>query len=393
MSSGPTRRLLLAAALTLAAPASVQARQGTPALPPPTASVEERLVQRLDSLLPVVHAARVERDRARAARDSVAQRARSALVERLDTVRVGPLTVLVRREHAQEASEIMASVWRDFAALVGDAAPLAGTLFFFDRTGRPRPTVLPAEVDEIVAPAWVPRHRVEANAATVLGTALARRLGAPVRSWSGGWSVNPPARPEGIYRELAGRGNALNRACLAGSWSHCWTALGLGDEPPSPAAWYTPEEQVGLALALHAEWSRSRFWYRPAEDGGLGSRCAAEAPSGGTEACFAFVERYRAHVPPPLGPAARQALLWVALEMGGAGAFQDLADPAHASAEAALLAASGASAEALATAWLQRVAAHRPAVYGDLGATGGIAGVWVLVFSLLALRSSRWRFA
>lgn len=381
----------VAVALALQALPGATQESTTPRVPvAPPGSAEERLTQRLDSLRALVDAAREAWNHAAAVRDSLD---RLAGTERLDTVVVGPLTVVARTDQIGEASRVVGTAWAELADLAGPLPPLEGRVLFFDHAGGRRPDGLEGEVFAVTAPSWVPGARMEGNARVAVGRMLASVLGPHLSTWTGAWSVGTPARPGRIYRELASLPGALGKRCLTGTAEACWMGLGLGEGGGSPWAWYTPEEQVALVRHYHAVWSRERYWYRPAEDGGLAERCAAEAPDGHLEACSAFLGRYQALLPRPLGHAARQALMWIALEAGGPGAFQRLADPSHGDPVEALVAASGMSPEELSEAWLRWVLANRPEVYGSLGATSGVAAFWFLFLSLLALRSTRWRSA
>lgn len=393
---GPTRKR----ARTLAALAAWATLVSLPAAPagaqqallpaPGDGSAEQRLVQRLDSLRPVLEAARADWDRAQAVRDSL-DRVRGE--ERLDTLLVGPFTVVARPDQAGEASRVVGVAWEGLSAVAGTVPGLEGRVVFFDHAGGRRPANLQGQVATVTGPAWIPRVRIEANARAALGHLLASTLGPALAAWTGGWNVDAVRDPGDVYRELATAPHALGKRCLAGEASACWTALGLGEGGDALDAWYTPEEQVALVLGLHDTWGRTHWWYRPADDGGLGERCAAEAPAGRREACSAFLAHYRTRVPPPLGFAARQAMVWVALQAGGPDAFRRLADPAHVSPDEALVAAGGMTGEALAEAWRAWVVAHRPEVYGGLGATTGVAAFWFFFLSFLALRSTRWRSA
>lgn len=387
------RRFALGAAavtVALALQALPGATQESTTRAAPPGSAEERLNQRLDSLRALVDAAREAMTRAAAVRDSLD---RLAGAERLDTVLVGPLTVVARPDQIGEASRVVEAAWAELAALAGPLAPLEGRVLFFDHAGGRPPHGLEGEVFGVTGPAWVPRTRMEGNARVAVGRMLASVLGPHVSTWTGGWSVGPPAHPGRIYRQLASLPGALGKRCLAGEAGACWTGLGLGEEGASPWVWHTAEEQVALVRHLHGAWSRERYWYRPAEDGGLAERCAAEAPDGRLEACAGFLGRYGSQIPRPLAHAARQALVWIALEAGGPGAFQRLADPGHGDPVEALVDASGMTPEDLSEAWLRWVLANRPEVYGSLGATSGVAAFWFLFLSLLALRSTRWRSA
>lgn len=383
-----------AAALALSLLAQPGAAQ-EPATPgrvpgPQLGSAEERLIQRMDSLRALVDAAREAWTHAAAVRDSLD---RLAGTERMDTVMVGPLTVVTRPDQIGEAARVVEAAWAELADLAGPLPLLEGRVLFFDHAGGRRPDGLEGEVFGVTGPAWVPRPRMEANARVTVGQMLASVLGPHLSTWTGGWNVGPPARPGRIYRELASLPGALGKRCLTGAAEACWTGLGLGEGGASPWEWYTPQEQVALVRHFHDIWGRERYWYRPAEDGGLAERCAAEAPGGRLEACASFLGRYQAQLPRPLGHAARQALVWIALEAGGPGAFQRLADPTHGDPVEALVAASGMTPEALSEAWLRWVLANRPEVYGSLGTTSGVAAFWFIFLSLLALRSTRWRSA
>jgi hypothetical protein len=84
-------------------------------------------------------------------------------------------------------------------------------------------------------------------------------------------------------------------------------------------------------------------------------------------------------------------MLWIAVRMGGEGAWDRLRADPDASAAEALLAASGASRDELAGAWLDYVLENKPATRAGAGTSTLLALFWIAAFGALAMRSTRWR--
>lgn len=358
---------------------------------PSTAQVpglEQQLEVHLDTLLPLLEEARLEAQRAVAFRDSVLL-ARST--ERLDTLLVGPVRVIVFPDQRSLAQEVVGAAWRDLGVVVARSRGLDAATFFFDGSGRRPPRILGDDVTSLSAPGWVRRSSLEGSTRAALGRALATDLTRPLGAWSGSWSVGPPQRPERVYRELVTTSSRANRACVQGDGHACAAALGLGTPGPLPSDWYGPEEAADLAVRLHTRWSTEAWYRRDLKSLAAGQRCKEDAAAGRYESCRDFLVGQGSRVPAPLGLAVRQTLMWVALQEGGAGAWDRLVADAARSPEEALAAASGLPLPELMAAWRDWIESQRPAVYSGLATTRWVSFFWFLFFSFLALRSSRWR--
>lgn len=346
---------------------------------------------RLDSLYPLLEEARVARDRAEAVRDSVA-----LLRERppQDTVRVGLLTVVATPEQADLAREVMTAVWRELEGKVTHSPSLEATIFGFNRSRTPVDFGLAEPHMAVEAPVWAPRQMLLGNARQAVGSVLGRDLrDTPLHRWASDWAVRPPSRPEGIYRDLVVTASASNRRCLEGDAAACWASLGL-DLPEAPArVLYTADEVAAIAASRHATSSQQSWSYADTELHRLGEACVSRADVGGYDACWEYVEMLGARAPQPLGPAARQSLAALALELGGPGAYDRLVANAALGPSAALSAASGLGPDELAAAWQDWVVLQRSQAYAGLGRARWAVLFWFLFFGLLAMRSTRWRSA
>ena len=95
-------------------------------------------------------------------------------------------------------------------------------------------------------------------------------------------------------------------------------------------------------------------------------------------------------VPPPMSGVARGLLTDIALELGGVGAYERLAD-APGPIAARLAAAARVPTDSLVRAWRARAfaGAPRPITLRRAGAWAAMA--WAVTFAFLGLRSTRWR--
>lgn len=375
-------RVWLTAAWTLGLVVGVGVSEGRAQAP----TLEQRLTTHLDTLLPLLEEARAEALRAAAVRDSV--RLAESVVA-LDTVLVGPIRVLAYPDQRSLAEEIVGTAWADLSGVVGRSPGLEGTTFFVDGVGRRPPAFVDQAVQVVSAPAWVRRSAVEGNTRSALGRALATDLGPNLRAWSGVWNVGPPLRTDRVYRELMTTASQANRACIEGDVGACASAMGLAGSGLSD--WYAPEEAAALAVHLHTRWSREAWYRRDLRSLAAGQRCQEDAAAGRVESCREFLVGQGSRVPAPMGMAARQTLMWVALEKGGAGAWDRLTAEPGRTPEAALAAASGLTTPELMAAWRAWLDTRRPVTYSALPTTRWVSFFWFLFFSFLALRSSRWR--
>jgi len=378
-----SRHAVIVAALTVALSGVAPGLRGQ------ERDVQAELMQHIDTLVPLVEQANAERQRAGAVRDSLA---RATPSERMDTLRIGPLRVVTFPDQVPAARDIVGAVWEEWDDLVTRSDAFEPFTFFFNWSLRNRPAWLGDPlVKEISAPVFMPRSFIEENARVAIWAVL--NQGVLAKTEVGRWAaiVRPPHKPERGYRELMTTPSKANRACVAGDAGACLSALGLRIPGDQLEAWYTPQERVRLALhpvAQYGGWTL--FERRFSKDAALLRRCESDGPKGDVGACDEWLRAGLSRVPGPLQEG-RSTFAWLALEEGGAGAFDRMTADSTMSPEQALVAASGLSLDALAKRWLDWVEASRPVVYSDLGTIRWTTLFWFLFFGLLALRSTRWR--
>ena len=85
------------------------------------------------------------------------------------------------------------------------------------------------------------------------------------------------------------------------------------------------------------------------------------------------------------------ALLMLALQAGGDGAWSRLTEDLEREPGEALLHASGLTPEELGDRWHAWVLSDPPETYAGFGTRALITLLWILGFAALAMRSTRWR--
>jgi hypothetical protein len=353
--------------------------------PPPMhaqQTTEATLLGRIDSLRPLLEAAEVEADLARARR---AEAERRANVTVTDTLSVGPLTIVTVPENRDAAARLFRRVWEnDFASFVGTSPSLSDQWFTFQWAMELRPILVEGRAPQRVELVrWRPTRPTEVIRQSIINALADDLTGTQILAWAN--AVRTPVRPEELYRQLALSPSRASRACLAGNARSCWVGMGLdpGADSYPLDDWYSPEERRALVGRLY--WSRTLQSLRDdcTETGTLRScdvLLADRLTTLGNPSELA-----------PLRPPARAALLWIALQKGGAGAWDRLRGDPQATPAQALLSASGLTAEELSSAWLEHVQANRPASKAGTGLSLMMALFWFAGFGTLALRSTRWR--
>lgn len=346
------------------------------------------LQARLDSLRPLVARAKSELE-ARETRDERAAHEAAAAVARVDTLRVGLVTVVTPVEQADVARELFTDVWEASYSLVRRSPTLERSTFAFQWSDDLVPIHLgPPDAQgrqhRIEPATWTRRARVEDEIREAIGVTLAVDLGAGATA-VGRWAGANPWRAramEEVYRRVATTQSRVTRSCLEGDTEACGSAMGLGPRPtPAPLEeWYTAEERRLLVTGL---W---RLATRRLEPSGW-SACVGAAD---TAACDRLLVLEGSDWT-PLDGTVRATLLAYALERGGEGAWERLlADPGMTPIDA-LEHASGVPISELLSGWRARLVANRPDTYEGLAQRSGTTLVWTLFFAALALRSTRWR--
>jgi len=265
----------------------------------------------------------------------------------------------------------------DFHGVEGDSVH-AGTIVDVSTgaglgLGRTR---LPGGVDLRLAAPTI-RNGVWASVASLVDSAVVGWGGAVVPEISSGSRRT-------VYRELVTTRYSTARECVAHDLGACRKALGLTATDTPLRDWYSLEDLA--AWVRRDRRPDQKFfpdrsaWY----DG-----CTMEQ---NVTNCVQYLSgpSLGDRTPAPLGLAARQLALAVALDIGGSGAITRLID-SRGSVPRRVAAAAGVSVDSLVSAW-------RAAAYSGAGkptainaASGGAALVWFGFLALAALGGRRWR--
>ena len=350
----------------------------------PEASAQQTdadLTRLVDSLAPLLPDAR----RAAGEAGEQAERERRILAApATDTISVGPLTIVTLPSQVALAEQIFTEAWQLYQPHVGATERLRSRWIAFQWRPRVQPIYMEGEYTAVEAGTWRPRSWVENKALDALGMTLREDvLGTRLRNEWMGDGVRPPADVERIYRTLITVPSKQSRECLAGDGLACWSVLGLSEAERPWEQWYTDDE---LRATVVRTLFRSFRFRRMA-------RMEACVERADVEACASMIEEgvRRPTDLAPLGTAERQAALWVALERGGEGAFERLAEDPEATPAEALVHAAGMTPEQLGLAWRELVLSARPPVHAIPPHSRWMALFWIVFFSALAMRSSRWR--
>jgi len=360
--------LAVGLAVALTAPAPVTGQQ-----------TEQELVGQLKVLEPQWEAARKEAAEAR----ERAAREREHANGALDTLMVGPLRVLVYPGQEDVARDVVGEVWRrDFASWVDASPNLERYAFFFQWVADPRPFIRPRpRVTPIVGSLRDSRQYMEAGVRRAVDAVLAWDLQrAGFASWAS--PVVSPTPGPWVYRRMVTAPSVAVRSCLAGSVQACVSAAGLVEDDYPLDDWYTPAERLRVAAREMPLW---------------GHRDADACLRHDVKACDAALKAslrpsdYAQVIPLPLD--VRGSLLWFALHQGGSGAWGRLLADSDSSFATALSDAAGEPVEKVVAKWRAWVVGQRPVANAGLEGAAGLALLWIVLLSTLAMRSTRWRSA
>lgn len=286
-----------------------------------------------------------------------------------DTVQVGELRIATSAALRPYVEEAAAEAWDTLAAVYGTAVTAAGA-FPVMQFGSP----------ETVPPRSMDRRELARGLAGPLHQVIWRRQDSRINDWlRGGFPTGLVTEEELVIigSQLVRIPARSNRACLEGDASACAISLGLRLGADTLAEWYATDAWPGLAARIEWQISGRSAWLR--------DRCA-EARD--LEACRAILSPKLMR--PPVGGYGRHALVSLALEAGGAGAFGRLMADSGATIEQRLEAAAGVPVDTLLSRWSHVVSAALPG-----SPTPGVdilmALSWSTAVLLLAVRGSRWR--
>jgi hypothetical protein len=352
---------------------------------------EQDLVRRLDEIVPRWEAAQAANANLRERLARELGRANGAL----DTIGVGPLTVLVRPGRGAVGRDVVGTVWqRDFAGWVDESPALQRTTFFFDWSGDRRPFYDPEGLVRVIqGSSHDSRKTVEAAVRDAVGDVLQRDLTRSALADDPDWrgyiaSPTPRAR---LYREMVLSSSATVRSCIAGDVPACVSATVLKADAYPLDDWYSPTERLALGSSFNSMWHVTE----------------SNAPGCFQNDVVACDAALRALLSPrdyllarPHPPSMRGSLLWFALQEGGAHAWSSLLSDPEGGPQSALESdraaeiishVAGEPLDVVITKWRGWIAEDRPVVDAGFGRTLGFTLVWIVLLSILAMRSERCR--
>jgi hypothetical protein len=332
------------------------------------------------------------------ARTSARDRARFT-----DSVRAGRLLVRLAGVTSRDIQPAADSVWKELFAFFGDrTAVLDGCPFGVQADTVPMPgrgrgsnagrrvlvaRRLPEVAGGSAASCQAGSASIEGGSVVPLLVHLASELqfitnDGEVRQWYGDAIPLPePARERArAFVSLATTGAPAGQQCLGGAPAACADVLGLATDSLAYQRMYRPEAYRQLALLLGLEFPGT-----PSAELARNDLCLV---------CETYIRdavRSGRAVPSPLLTEARLALLRLAVEAGGPGAFGRLESHAGRPISERLAFASGIPMDSLLTLWRERLIAARPKPVTVTPADGWMAFSWAVLLLVGALRSSRWR--
>jgi hypothetical protein len=320
------------------------------------AAVLQRMEERLDSM-----------QQARALRDSLAFRAAYG-----DTVVAGGLRIATSPRLRPLALAAGEEAWQSLVTRFGPSVAVQGA-FPVTTFGSSRSTV-PKRVT-------VRRVRELARGFERGGAQwIWQTQGAAVLGWLRGsvpTGTISPADAEDLAAELLRTPARTNRACFAGGAQACASTLGVRVGADTLDEWFERSTWPRLAGMVYGELNGlERVARQHCMDGGDLSACRSILTP--------------ARVLPPVGVIGRQYLLQLALESGGASAFERLNADTGATIEQRLAGAAGVPIDTLLERWSAglRAVPRGPAAPPQELLLGL---VWSGLLLAVALRGSRWR--
>jgi len=394
-------------AFALAMPTGLTARQtaGTSSAEDQEAissqQTADALRERLDELRPLRLEAREDAD-SREARDFRASRESAAAAATVDTIYVELIRVITPLDQVEVARELFTEVWSESFSHIAASPSLQEATFSFQWSNERVPIHIEEHPRVIeLTKGWAPRSNVKrAIRDAIAGTINhdLRRENARVSSWVKGNPIQTPDM-ERTYRRVATTHSRITRACLLGDTYACRSAMGLTFSPlprrfgtaadaerwesqltDQMTEWYTPDERRALVAGVRQQPGRqdAATWGDCVEDRVI-SACDRLLSAG-----FSDVS--------PLGGAVRETLVAYAIEQGGGGAWGRLIEDPEMEPVTALEYASAMPIDDLVAGWRDLLIANRPETFEGLWSRAGLAVLWFVFFTTLAMRSTRWRF-
>ena len=341
------------------------------------------LGEHISALRPVVDSAQRAAQRADSSRADSLRQAREVPV---DTLQVGPLTIVTVPAQGDLARSVFGQVWDLFQPLLRGSEDLLDDHVFVFQYGWRLGGIYPAgeHIHNVQMSRRFGMDKLENKARDALGQALVQSLPSqakPLGNWVGMTPLNPPRDWSWIYRELVSTPSLAARKCYQGEVAWCWDALGVPRGDGGWESWYTPEER---RLLVESRF-KNRLVHRGVFDKVdlLTHGCVSLQSDA---ACIEVLENWPGRV--PLGATVRASMVAEALTQGGEGAFSRLVQGQDTAILQRLAQAAGMSPDSLATRWRERVLAARPNNHAGLLRSPASLFLWILLLLFFATRST-----
>ena len=183
---------------------------------------EDQLLQRLDSLRPLLEAAAEELEVFNRERQE-RYRIEAAAQAEVDTLRVGMMTIVTPVGQAETARELFSEVWAERYANVVSSPGLETSVFSFQWADDAVRIHIERNLREIRLSRWVRRSRVKDQIRHAIGVSIAYDLSAAATE-IGDWVAGDPHRDHDlaeVYRQLATTQSVATRGCVDGDVDSC----------------------------------------------------------------------------------------------------------------------------------------------------------------------------
>ena len=298
----------------------------------------------------------------------------------LDTVTVRRLHMLTRPQRSDFFRQVGLLAWDSLAATLGSDTVLIEDAYLHLREGTDPRLRIPDIGEYYIGTGATP----ESAALGLVQATLPRIWGqAPddLRRWlptPSGFGPLPQNLVQVVYTDLVTAPWANTKACYGGDLGACARALALESSEQPLSLWFTIDEQRRVILNYRSRRIRSEPDYIACTDGDDAS-------------CTALLVEHPYLIRTPLAHTARESILRVALEVGGDGTMGRLirADPGSVGEQ--LARATRVSQDSLVAVWRARILAAEPGSTTLTRVAGWTAFAWILVITVIATRSTRWR--
>ena len=354
------------------------------ALPGQTTDAQRRLVTRLADRWRALSEAAARADTAR------------QLAATVETLTAGSLTAITTPIGARRTEDAVRRLWSELEPILGpDSALLSRYRFYVSWYDSGEPLAIPR--GDNIAAIRVNAEFTPRDLAARMKHAAEQWLASPtdsvLRMWIGERIplVDTVARHElsRSYQALVTSPSITAQQCFLGNLEQCGGALLLREVDEPLLEWYDAEKRRFLVQQWVRGWGGAMF---VDEWGGARSMYRLRCIESGLDAaCVAYLRTVPLQHLFPLPRESHAVLMAVAVELGGAGAYGRLLRPEGGSIEDRLAATAGVSVDSLLAVWRTRVVGSRPAPTTLTRSSGWIAFLWIVVATLLATRSSRWR--